>query len=134
LKDKGYDMETKLSEKRNHPRIETQNIVSYFLYDEKGKKIDAGKGFTRNLSQNGVLLETDKPLPGVFIILMTIDLMGNKVKVKGVVAHTRKNSASDHYLSGIKFLGNEDQSREAIIVFVKVYQHRRHLAEKKSTN
>jgi hypothetical protein len=127
-------MESRLIEKRNHPRIETQNVVKYFLYDEKGKKIDEGKGFTKNLSQSGVLLETDKPLSGLYIILMTIDLLGNKVKVKGMVAHSRKDSSADRYLSGIKFLGNEDESREAIIVFVKVYQHRKHLAEKKSGN
>jgi hypothetical protein len=127
-------MEAKSSEKRNHPRIETENIVSYFLYDEKGKKIDEGKGFTKNLSQTGVLLQTHKPLSGVYVILMTIDLLLNKVQVKGLIAHTRKNSNSDRYLSGIKFLGNEDQSRDAIIAFVKVYQHRRHLAAKKLKN
>ncbi|MCU0598628.1 MAG: PilZ domain-containing protein [Desulfobacterales bacterium] len=124
-------METKLTEKRNHPRIETQNIVTYFLYDEKGKKVDEGKGFTKNLSLSGVLLVTDKPLPGLYIILMTIDLMGNKVKVSGTVAHTRKNSNSKLYFSGIKFSGNEEQSREAIVVFVKVYQHRRHMDQQK---
>lgn len=125
-------METKITEKRNHPRIETQNIVTYFLYDEKGKKVDEGKGFTKNLSLSGVLLVTDKPLPGMYIILMTIDLLGNKVKVRGIVAHTRKNSNSNLYLSGIKFSGNEDQSREAIVVFVKVYQHRRHMDQNKN--
>ena len=82
-------------EKRNHPRIETENVVSYFLYDERGKKIDSGKGFTKNLSQSGVLLETSRPLEGVYIILMTIDLLRNKVKVKGAIAHTRKNSTSN---------------------------------------
>jgi hypothetical protein len=126
-------MEKYISEKRNHPRIETENIVSYFLFDENGKKIDEGKGYTKNLSQTGVLLQTDKPLSGVYVILMTIDLLRNKVKVKGMIAHTRRNSNSGNYLSGIKFLGTEDQYRDAIIAFVKVYQHRRHLAEKKST-
>jgi c-di-GMP-binding flagellar brake protein YcgR len=125
-------METKLTEKRHHPRIETQNIVTYFLYDDKGKKVDEGKGFTKNLSLSGVLLVTDKPLPGTYIILMTIDLLGNKVKVRGIVAHTRKNSNSNLYLSGIKFSGNEEQSREAIIVFVKVYQHRKHMDQKQN--
>jgi hypothetical protein len=119
-------METNLMEKRIHPRIETQNTVTYLLYDENGKRIDSGKGFTKNLSQSGVLLETDKPLQGIYIILMTIDLLKNKVKVKGMIAHSRKNSSSGRYLSGIRFLGNEDQSRDAIVAFVKVYHHRRH--------
>jgi hypothetical protein len=127
-------MEIKLIEKRKHPRIATENIVTYLLYDEQGKKVDTGKGFTKNLSQSGVLLETDKPLEGVYVILMTIDLFKNKVKVKGMIAHSRKNSISNHYLSGIRFLGGEDQSREAIIAFVKVYQHRKHLTEKKTAN
>jgi hypothetical protein len=125
-------MGTNLSEKRNHPRIETENIVSYFVYNEKGKKVDEGKGFTKNLSLSGVLLQTDKPLEGVYVILMSIDLLGNKVKVKGAIAHTRKNSNSNRYLSGIKFLGSQDQHRDAIIAFVKIYQYRRHRAEKKS--
>jgi hypothetical protein len=127
-------METKLSEKRIHPRIETENIVNYFLFNDKGKKIDKGKGYTKNLSLSGVLLQTDKPLEGVYIILMTIDLLGNKVKVKGEIAHTRRNSSSNRYLSGIKFLGAQDQHRDAIIAFVKIYQHRKHQTEKKHKN
>ena len=55
-------MQMHLKEKRKHPRIETINVVSYVLYDEKGTKIDMGKGRTANLSQSGVLLQTDKPL------------------------------------------------------------------------
>ena len=78
-------MKTTTKEKRRCPRIETVNVVSYLLYDEKGVRIDQGKGRTINISQSGVLLETDKPLEGVYIVLMTIDLEGNRLKIKGFI-------------------------------------------------
>jgi c-di-GMP-binding flagellar brake protein YcgR len=125
-------MRKNTAEKRKYPRIETKNTVRYFLYDDNGKKVDNGKGHTQNLSQSGVLLETDKPLEGVYVVLMTIDLEGKNIRVKGRVAHTRSNDVSGHYLTGIKFLGTEDQQREAIIAFVKVYHHRKHVASQKN--
>lgn len=112
-------MQSYSQEKRQYPRIETSNLVSYVLYNDKGTKVDSEKGHTLNLSQGGVLLETDKALEGIFIILMTIDIEGKKIKIKGKVAHTRNDAATSHYLSGIKFTGPEDKQLDAIIAFVK---------------
>ena len=124
-------MQTIAGEKRRYHRIKTSNVVIYILYNEKGVKVDKGKGRTMNLSQSGVLLETNKPLEGVYIILMTIDLEGKKLKVKGIVAHTRSDEPSGHYLSGIKFIGPQEKQREAIVAFVKAYHYRKHKAEQK---
>ena len=124
-------MKTEDKEKRQHPRIGTSNLVSYALYNESGTKVHTGKGRTMNLSQSGVMLETKIPLEGSFIILMTIDLEGKKLKIKGKVAHTQSDTVSGYYLSGIEFIESEDKQREVIVAFVKVYHHRKHLAEKK---
>ena len=115
-----------LKEKRRHPRIGTLNKVGYALFDEKGTKVDQGKGKTVNLSQSGALLETPKVLEGAFIILMTIDLDRKYVKVKGRILYSRIEAPSSRYLTGIEFIGSKDEQHQAIITFVKTYSHRKH--------
>jgi PilZ domain-containing protein len=113
-------------EQRRCPRIESENTVGYVLYDEMKKKVDQGAGRTRNLSQTGVLLETKDILKGSYILLVTIDLDGKKVRVRGRVVTSRYIEASGCYLTGIEFIGPKDEQLEAIKVFVKAYQHLKH--------
>jgi c-di-GMP-binding flagellar brake protein YcgR len=120
---------TGFKDQRRCPRIESENTVGYVLYDEKKKKVEQGSGCTRNLSQTGVLLETESVLEGSYIILVTIDLDGKKVKVKGRVVTSRYVEESDCYLTGIEFIGPKDEQLEVIIAFVKAYQHRKHQAD-----
>lgn len=114
------------SDKRRFPRILSENRVGYALYNEKKVKVDQGTGRTMNLSQAGLLLETKRILNGSYIMLITIDLEGKKVKVKGKVVVSRYDEASYCYLTGVEFIGPKDEQREAIIAFVKAYQHRKH--------
>jgi hypothetical protein len=125
-------MSTTYAEKRRHPRIDTANLVGYILYDERRQKIDQGKGRTLNLSQSGVLLETKKPLAGAFVLLVTMDLDGKKVKVKGRVVNTRVSPATNCYLTGVEFIGPRTEQLDAIIAFVKAY-HRRKYAIQNNT-
>lgn len=116
----------KHAEKRKHPRIETFNEVDYILLDENKTKVGEGKGRTVNLSQNGALLETGSPLNGTFIVLITLDLEGNKVHVKGRVAHSRESENPGCYLSGVRFAGSRQENIEAIVTFVKTYYRRKY--------
>jgi len=113
-------------EKRRHPRINTSKDVSYILFDENENRLEQGVGRTLNLSQNGALLETDKPLYGAFIMLITIDLDGQKIQLKGRVANTRKSAAEGCYLTGIEFTGALEEQRSALVAFVKAYHYRKH--------
>lgn len=116
----------KQAEKRKHPRIETYNEVDYILLDESKKKLGEGKGRTVNLSQSGALLETGSPLNGTFIVLITLDLEGNKVHVKGRVAHSRKSENPGCYLSGVRFAGSKQENIQAIVAFVKTYYRKKY--------
>lgn len=122
------------TEKRKHTRINTSNIVEYALFNEQRKKIDQGIGRTLNLSQSGALLETEKPLEGSFILLMTLDLEGKKVQVKGRVANTRESDKPGYYLTGVQFLGSKDEQINAIMAFVKAYHRRKHAERQKQSN
>ncbi|MBI5593310.1 MAG: PilZ domain-containing protein [Deltaproteobacteria bacterium] len=106
-------------EQRRHTRIETSTFVKYIIYDNRGKAMGHGKGRTVNLSQSGILLETQAPLQGAFVMLITMDIDGNDVKVKGRLVHSNLINATGHYFSGIDFIGNKDQQVAAIVAFVK---------------
>ncbi len=114
------------AEKRKHPRVETFNEVDYILLDENKRKVGEGKGRTVNLSQSGALLETDSPLNGTFIVLITLDLAGNKVHVKGRVAHSRESENPGCYLSGVRFAGSRQENIQAIVAFVKTYYRKKY--------
>ncbi|GAB6097363.1 hypothetical protein JCM14469_36170 [Desulfatiferula olefinivorans] len=115
------------NEKRRKPRIETSNLVDYVLFDQARNTLEKGKGHTLNLSQTGLLLQTPVPLKGVFVMLMTIDLNGNDVKVEGRLIYTKRDESSGRYLSGVEFTGPRDKQVQAIVTFVKAYQHRKHM-------
>ncbi|MFO7931003.1 MAG: PilZ domain-containing protein [Thermodesulfobacteriota bacterium] len=115
-----------VNEKRKHPRIETENEVDYILLDTNRERVGYGKARALNLSQSGVLLETETPLEGSFVILMTLDLDGNQVQVKGRIANTRESDKPGCYLTGIRFTGSKKEHKNAIIAFVKKYTHRKH--------
>lgn len=117
-------------EKRKAPRIDTTNVVEYTIFDEERQTLDKGHGLTVNLSQSGLLLQTPKPLKGVFVMLMTIDLAGNSIEVEGRLVYSARDPNSGEYLSGIEFTGPKDQQVQAIVAFVKAYQRRKHMKDK----
>lgn len=108
-------------EQRRNPRIEAFTFVDYIIFDNKGNITDRGNGQTFNLSQNGILLKTLKPLHGVFVMLMTIDLDGKDLTVKGRLIYSNFQKTTGCYVSGIDFIGPKDQQVAAIVSFVKSY-------------
>lgn len=117
-------------EKRQAPRIDTSNVVEYTIFNEDRQTLDKGHGVTINLSQKGLLLQTVKPLSGVFVMLMTIDLDGNDIQVEGRLVYSSKDSKSNEFLSGIEFIGPKEKQLQAIVAFVKAYQRRKHMSGK----
>ena len=90
-----------IPEKRRHPRVETLNTVNFILFDSKKNKIGDGEGIIVNLSQGGVLLQTESKLVGAFIVLMAIDFDGNKIKFNGKIKSSRICKKTNSYLTGI---------------------------------
>jgi len=107
-------------EQRRHTRIENSMVLKYHLFDNRGKAIGYGKGRTVNLSQSGILLESNEPLDGTFVMLVTLNI-GVEVKLKGRLVHSTLQQDTGNYLSGIEFVGEKDRQVEAIIEFIKAY-------------
>ncbi|MDA8403790.1 MAG: PilZ domain-containing protein [Desulfobacteraceae bacterium] len=117
------------SEKRRAPRIDAINTVEYVLYDAKKTKTGHGRAFTVNLSQTGTLVQTRNKIDGAFIILMTIDLDGSKLKVSGKIINSRSCEKTKTYFTGIEFIGPKDKQIKAVVAFVKAYQRKKHTDE-----
>lgn len=120
----------RLKEQRRNPRITTSNQVGYKIFSSQGERLSHGKGKAVNLSQNGALLETEAAMKGVYIMLMTIDVEGNNVYVKGRIIYSLKARASSRFLTGIEFVGPRDEQLQAITSFVRAYQRSKHKDEK----
>jgi c-di-GMP-binding flagellar brake protein YcgR len=43
-------------ERRKHPRIEINNLISYICIDESGNKTKEGRGKALNISKGGILI------------------------------------------------------------------------------
>jgi len=112
------------TDKREHPRVETRNIVSYVCVDKEGNEIGEGMGETINISQGGILLKSAYPIESEFILLMSIDLENNLMEIKGKVAHSKKDKSAK-YETGISFLGTHDETIQIIKKFVKTYHSRK---------
>jgi len=121
-----------VAEMRKYPRIMTENKVGYVLFNEDKDVIDKGKGKIQNLSQSGTLLKTEKPLNGSFVILVTFNADGEKVKVKGRVVNKRESDTPGVYLTGIQFDGSREEKMAAIVTFVKTYYQRRDRSPRKN--
>ena len=114
------------ADKREYPRINISGRVDYVCLDDKHQKVEEGKGkvlHILNISQGGVLMETHKVIDSKNIVIVTIDLEGNTIKIGGEVIHSRKSDPNGA-LTGIRFVKPYNKQREIIAKFIKTYYYR----------
>jgi c-di-GMP-binding flagellar brake protein YcgR len=100
-------------EKRKHPRIDINNLVSYRCMDESGNQTKEGRGKSVNISQGGILIETHDTFEWQDILLLFIDIEDESVSIKGKVIYC--NAANfGKFRIGIQFL----ETNENIVSFV----------------
>ena len=101
-------------EKRKHPRVDINNLVSYRCMDDMGNMTKEGRGKSVNISQGGILIETHDPFEWQDILLLFIDIEDELVSIKGKVIYC--NAANfGKFRTGIQFL----ETNEKIISFVE---------------
>ena len=102
-----------IEDKRKHPRVKTENHVSYVCIDEGGNEIEEGLGKIMNVSLGGILIETIKPIGTQDILLTIIDIDDKIMNMIGRIAYCREEE-SGIFRTGIKFL----EAKEDIQLFV----------------
>ena len=101
-------------EKRKHPRVDINNLVSYRWLDDSGNRTQEGRGKSVNISQGGILIETHDPFEWQDILLLFIDIKDESVSIKGKVVYC--NAANfGKFRTGIQFI----ETNEKIVSFVE---------------
>ena len=106
--------------RRKAPRVKTQNLISYFTYNDKGKLISHGLGIALDISKGGILLETPYPMESGQLVLNATDRDKNSIEVKGKLVYSKATSMGT-YLCGIEFVGIDERIREFITRLIKEY-------------
>ena len=121
------DYQSKQINRRKHNRVKTQNLISYFAYDEKDRLISHGFGIALDISKGGILLETFDAIGANQIVLMATDSEKNIIEIKGQLKYS-KASTGETYLSGIEYIGSDNQAVDFITKLIREYNsHRYHL-------
>jgi len=95
------------SEQRKFNRADALNFLAYSCLSEKnGCNTKEGIGRTLNISEGGVLLETNSPLDPIQTISLTIALKEKVIDVKGKVLWCKERECGI-FISGIEFFGLE---------------------------
>ena len=96
-------------ERRNHPRFESLNLLSYVCLDENNRALDQGMGRTLNVSKGGILLDTHNSIDPEHIIVLSIGLKDDMVDIKGKIIHSRTDE-DGKVKSGIQFIEMDKKS------------------------
>ena len=107
-------------ERRKHPRVEINNLISYIGMDESGKPIKEGSGKAINISQGGILIETPDPLEWQDIIQLTIDIEDGSIGIQGKVIYCNADDFGK-YRTGIQFLETNENIESFVMSLLKTY-------------
>lgn len=108
------------SDKRRHPRVETDKDVSYVCKADDGSRKKEGSGKAVNISQGGILIETHDVFEWRDFMLVSIDIEGELITVKGRVVYC--NAAdSGKFRTGIEFLEPSEKILSFVVGLLKSY-------------
>ncbi len=106
---------TSENQRKNH-RIPSLNL-SYVCLDENNNIVKQGMGRTLNISESGILLETNFPIESEYLVILTIALEEDLLEIKGKPIHDRSNETGKFEV-GIEFLEPDHDSIRLLEKFI----------------
>src|SRR5210317_2041810 len=106
-------------DKRKHQRIPSLNL-SYICLDENNNIVKEGMGRTLNISESGILLETQFRIELEYLVIMTIALQEDLLEIKGKPIHAKSNKEGKFEV-GIEFLEPDQDSIQLLKNFIAKY-------------
>ena len=79
-----------------------------------------GMGKAINISQEGILIETHKPIESKYILLMVIGIEDELIQVKGNIVYCLADD-SRMFRTGIQFLETKEKNRSFVLNLVKTF-------------
>lgn len=109
------------ADKRKFERTDSLNILEYVILGDDGEPMGEGMGRTLNVSENGLLLETNNLLNPEQMLVITVGLKEDMVELRGKVSHV--DSCSDKtFCSGIEFLEIDENGKRVLNKFLEAHK------------
>jgi c-di-GMP-binding flagellar brake protein YcgR len=102
--------------KRKHERIRSLNL-SYICLDEDNNIVKQGMGRTLNISESGILLETQFPIESSHKIQLTISLEEDLLDINGKAVHVRSINGGKYQI-GIQFIDLDKKAAKLLNKFI----------------
>jgi len=107
-------------ERRKHPRVEINNLISYVCIDDSGNKTKEGRGKALNISQGGILIEAEDSFKWQDTLELAIEIEDESVSIKGKVIYCNPDDFGK-YRTGIQFLESNEKILSFVINLLKTY-------------
>jgi len=107
-------------ERRKHPRVEISNLISYCCTDDSGNKTKEGRGKALNISQGGILIETNDSFEWQDTLELSIEIEDELISIKGKVIYCNAHDFGK-FRTGIQFLETNEKILSFVINLLKTY-------------
>lgn len=104
-------------DKRMQARYDSQNL-SYICEDENGAIRHEGMGRTLNVSEGGILLETNFQMSPNNTLILELALADRLLNLHGQVVYSYESMAN-RFRTGVEFLELNDVSRKTLTNFMR---------------
>lgn len=88
---------------RKSTRLDSDQFISYRVFDSEGNICDEGMAKTRDISRSGVAIENRRRLDLESKVELTIALSEELIKTEGIVRNV-KDLGEENYLIGLEFV------------------------------
>ena len=107
-------------ERRKHPRVEINNLISYVCIDDSDNKTKEGRGKALNISQGGILIETNDSFEWQDTLELSIEIEDELISIKGKVIYCNAHDFGK-FRTGIQFLETNEKILSFVINLLKTY-------------
>lgn len=108
-------------EKRQSERFNSTNLLHYKVVDARDGQLGDGMARTLNVSEGGLLLETNTSFEPGQELSVSIGLEEEEVDVVGEVRHC-KNSGDGLFTTGVKFENLDKDAARVLAVYLKLFE------------
>ena len=105
---------------RKHHRIDSLNLISYVCFDEDNNPVMQGMGRTLNVSEDGILMDTNVMIDLHYTLSLKIGLENNLIDIKGKVIYSRSGE-DENFKTGIQLFKIEQNKLKLLKKYIKAF-------------
>jgi hypothetical protein len=111
-----------IKERRKYQRVQIYDPIAYLSVDSNGNLLSEAVGVARNVSQDGIQIETYCQIESEEALLLFVDLEKNSIEIRGKVIYCVKTE-SGKFQIGISLHGTHPEKIQFVKELVRSYHH-----------